>query len=80
MRLAQDADHGAWPGLYAATMPNVEGGQYYGPNGVGELRGLPTLAAIAPQARDETVAARLWSESEALTGVTYGALDQPRAA
>ena len=78
--VAQDAEHGAWPGLYAATMPNVQGGQYYGPNGAGELRGAPTLAAIAGQARDEAVASRLWTESEALTGVTYGVLDAPRAA
>ncbi len=78
--LAQDAAHGAWPGLYAATMPNVQGGQYFGPNGLGEVRGGPTLAAIADRARDEAVAARLWSESEALTGVTYGVLDRPRAA
>ena len=81
MRLAgQDAEHGALPGLYAATMPNVQGGQYFGPNGIGEIRGAPTLAAIASQARDEAVAARLWSESEALTGVTYGEFDEPRAA
>ncbi len=81
VRLAgQDADQGAWPGLYAATMPNVQGGQYFGPNGLGEIRGAPTLAAIASRARDEAVAARLWSESEALTGVTYGVLDKPRAA
>ena len=73
--VAQDAERGAWPGLYAATMPNVQGGQYFGPNGLGELRGVPTLATIAPQARDEEVAARLWSESEALTGVTFGPLD-----
>ena len=78
--VVQDAEHGAWPGLYAATMPNVHGGQYYGPNGPAELRGVPTLAAIAPQARDEALAARLWTESEALTGVTFGLLDQPRAA
>ncbi len=78
--VAQDAEHGAWPGLYAATMPNVHGGQYFGPNGLAELRGAPTLAAIAPAARDETVAARLWAESEALTGVTYAMLDEPRAA
>ena len=76
----QDAGHGAWPGLYAATMPDVQGGQYLGPNGLGEIRGAPTLAAIASRARDEVVAERLWSESEALTGVTYGVLDKPRAA
>ena len=78
--VAQDSEHGAWPGLYAATMPNVQGGQYFGPNGLGEVRGVPTLAAIAQRARDETVAGRLWTESEALTGVTFDAFDRPRAA
>ncbi len=78
--IAQGADRGSLPGLYAATMPNVQGGQYFGPNGAGELRGSPVPAAISVQARDEAVALRLWSESERLTGVTYGALDRPRAA
>ena len=78
--IAQGADQGSWPGLYAATMPNVRGGQYYGPNGIGELRGGPVPAAISPPARDEAAAERLWSESERLTGVTFGVLDKSRAA
>ncbi len=72
--VGQDAVRGSWPLVYAAAMPDVEGGQYWGPNGPGEIRGLPAPASIAAPARDEAVAARLWRESERLTGVTYAAL------
>ena len=70
----QDAIRGSWPLVYAATMPDVRGGDYWGPDGFRETRGLPAPAAIAARARDQSVAARLWSESERLTGVTFGSL------
>ncbi len=76
--LGQDEHAGALPILYAATMPDVEGGQYWGPRGLREMRGAPALARIWPQARDEAAASRLWELSERLTGVWYGALDQAR--
>jgi NAD(P)-dependent dehydrogenase (short-subunit alcohol dehydrogenase family) len=69
--LAQDAEMGALPLLYAATDPSVEGGTYAGPDGVGEFRGHPRACAPAPGARDEQVAARLWEASEELTGVHF---------
>ena len=78
--LGQDAAAGAEPLLYAATMPNVAGGQYWGPDGLLELRGRPAPAKLAPQAKDADMAARLWRESERLTGVTYGALETAAAA
>lgn len=67
----QSAERGALPGLYAATMPDVHGGEYFGPSGFQELRGAPKRAAISARARDGQVAQRLWSESERMTGVTY---------
>ncbi len=67
----QNAAKGALPGLYAATMPDVVGGQYWGPNGLLEVRGTPALAQIAPHGQDRAVWARLWTVSEELTGVTY---------
>ena len=70
----QDSVAGALPGLYAATMPVVEGGQYWGPDGVLEIRGRPAPARIAAQARSTEVARRLWQASEELTGVHYPAL------
>jgi len=69
--LGQDAAHGALPGLYAATMPDVSGGQYWGPNGIREMKGRPALAKIAPEGAQKAVWERLWTVSESLTGVTY---------
>ena len=70
----QDAARGALPGLYAATMPDVAGGQYWGPDGFREIKGDPALAAISPHALDQAVWQRLWTVSEQLTGVRYPAL------
>lgn len=72
--VGQDAAAGAEPLVYAAAMPDVAGGQYWGPDGFMEIRGKPAPARLAPQARDAGAAARLWRESERLTGVDFGAL------
>jgi NAD(P)-dependent dehydrogenase (short-subunit alcohol dehydrogenase family) len=69
MVMAQSAELGALPTLYAATQPDVEGGSYIGPDGLGEFRGHPRVVSPNRQARDERVAARLWTVSEELTGV-----------
>jgi hypothetical protein len=71
---AQPAEMGALPQLYAATAADVAGGDYYGPGGPMEMRGYPAKVGAKPTAMDEKVAARLWTLSEALTGVSY--LDQ----
>lgn len=68
---AQPPAAGAAPALHAATMPDVHGGDYFGPAGMGELRGLPSRAAVRPEARNEALARRLWERSEQLTGVRY---------
>ncbi len=70
--IGQPAAAACRPTLYAATAAGVQGGDYYGPNGPGELRGEPTLVAPAPAVLDESVAERLWQRSEELTGVRYG--------
>jgi NAD(P)-dependent dehydrogenase (short-subunit alcohol dehydrogenase family) len=69
--LFQTAEMGALPTLRAATDPDVEGGQYYGPDGLGELRGHPKLVSSSAQSHDEELQRRLWAVSEELTGVTY---------
>ncbi len=75
---AQPARDGALPQLYAATAESVHGGEYFGPDGPGELRGRqPKLVAFSPAARDNAAAARLWAVSEELTGVTFEALTTP---
>ncbi len=66
---------GALPSLYAATMPDVEGNDYFGPDGMGEQRGHPTRVGRTGRAANPKHAERLWAASEELTGVTYGPLD-----
>ncbi|MBK9179038.1 MAG: SDR family oxidoreductase [Acidimicrobiales bacterium] len=73
--LAQDAARGALPQLYAATMPDVRSGDYYGPDGLLEMRGWPEQVSSSARSKDEAVARRLWHVSEELTGVRYDALD-----
>jgi NAD(P)-dependent dehydrogenase (short-subunit alcohol dehydrogenase family) len=68
---SQDAAHGALPTLFAATAPEATPGAYYGPSGFQELKGGPTIAKIAPAAKDAALAKRLWSETERLTGVMF---------
>ena len=68
--LAQSDSMGAWPQLYAATMPDVGGNDYYGPHQL-ELRGHPKKVGRTSKASNAADAARLWQVSEELTKVTY---------
>ena len=67
----QSAAEGARPILFAAASPRAEPGGYYGPGGLGEMRGPPARALIMPQARNLAAAARLWDVSEKLTGISF---------
>jgi NAD(P)-dependent dehydrogenase (short-subunit alcohol dehydrogenase family) len=69
--LAQSDAMGALPQLYAATMPDVVGGEYFGPDGRFESRGHPHRVGTTSAARDAESARRLWEASEALTGVSF---------
>ena len=69
--LAQSAEMGALPTLRAATDLDVRGGQYYGPDGIGEQRGHPKLVQSSARSHDAAAQRRLWSVSEELTGVTF---------
>jgi len=71
---SQDAAHGALPTLFAATAPEAVAGGFYGPDGMGELKGFPKAVALAKGALDLVTAKRLWQESERLTGVSYSDL------
>jgi NAD(P)-dependent dehydrogenase (short-subunit alcohol dehydrogenase family) len=68
---AQTAEGGALPSLRAATDPGVLGGQYYGPDGIGQQRGAPVVVASSAQSYDVAQQQRLWTVSEELTGVTF---------
>jgi NAD(P)-dependent dehydrogenase (short-subunit alcohol dehydrogenase family) len=72
--LAQRPEMGCLPTLYAATAPDIKGGEYLGPEGFLELAGSPKLVRSSTRSHDRAVAARLWSVSEELTGVRYAAL------
>ena len=68
--VAQSDAQGAWPQLYAATMPDVQGNDYWGPH-LFELRGHPKKCDRTDRAKSSEDAARLWELSEQLTKVTY---------
>jgi NAD(P)-dependent dehydrogenase (short-subunit alcohol dehydrogenase family) len=68
---SQSAEMGALPTVRAATDPSAQGGQYYGPDGLGEQRGYPKVVKSSKQSHDEAIQRRLWTVSEELTGVTY---------
>ncbi len=54
--VGQSARIGALPQLRAATDPDVRGGDYYGPRGPGEQRGLPRRRRTGANARDDRAA------------------------
>lgn len=69
--IGQKPKMGALPTLYAASAPDVQGGDYYGPCGWQELRGYPTKVHSSNSSYDTAVADKLWKVSEELTGVRY---------
>lgn len=69
----QSAAMGALPTLYAATMPDVQAGEYFGPMGFLNLIGPPGRNKPAPAALKSEDCLRLWDASEKLTDVIYGA-------
>lgn len=77
--VAQPVAMGALPTLYAATAPDVQGGDYIGPDGWREIRGYPKRVQAVPAAHNEADAAQLWARSEAITRVQYTALETARA-
>lgn len=70
--IAQSPERGALPILYAATMPDVRGGEYWGPDGLLELAGQPTRVGSSRSSRDGRTAVRLWGRAEELTGTALG--------
>ncbi len=68
---AQPPKLGVLPALYAATAPDAQGGAYFGPGGLGQMRGYPKKLDSSVRSHDEAVARRLWTVSEELTQVKY---------
>ncbi len=68
---AQPVEMGALPELYAATAPDVRGGEYFGPDGKANQKGYPVRQDRSAAAKNHADAERLWTVSEQLTGVSY---------
>ena len=66
-----EAWQGSLPTLLAATGANVMQGDYYGPDGPGELGGFPAIGEIDASARDAGVAKRLWEVGQDVTGIAF---------
>lgn len=69
--IMQSAAKGALPQIRASVDANVKGGDYFGPNGIGELFGFPVLVSPTKAAMNIEDAKRLWAVSEQLTGVRF---------
>jgi NAD(P)-dependent dehydrogenase (short-subunit alcohol dehydrogenase family) len=74
--VAQAADMGALPTLYAATGEHVRGGEFYGPGGLGGMTGHPKRTKAMPQAYDRRAAEQLWKISVEQTGVDFDVLSR----
>ncbi|WP_415915965.1 oxidoreductase [Speluncibacter jeojiensis] len=73
--MANDADHGGYPLLYAATMADVRNDDYLGPTKLGGLRGPVERSPRSKRAADPELARLLWKYSVQLTGVKYPELE-----
>ena len=69
--IAQSADMGALPILFAATAPGLPNDSFVGPADKWQTRGYPTLVDRTDAAKDPLSARRLWDWSEEITGVSY---------
>ena len=66
------SEQGAWPTLQAACWNAAKGGDYFGPQGLGEISGRSGYAASARTARDAERTSELWERSIELSGVDPG--------
>ena len=69
--IAQSAEMGALPILFAATAPGLPNDSFVGPADKWQTRGYPTLVDRTDAAKDPLSARRLWDWSEEITGVNY---------
>ncbi|HAH58025.1 MAG: oxidoreductase [Lentimicrobiaceae bacterium] len=69
--MAQTAEDGAMPTLYAALGNDIQGGDYIGPGGWQEWKGKPVKVKGTKLSEDKEVAKKLWKESGKLTGCKF---------
>ncbi|MDP3453436.1 MAG: oxidoreductase [Bacteroidales bacterium] len=68
---AQPAHKGALPTLFAATNPQLQGGEYIGPDGIANFRGNPVISSEGDKLFKSDISQKLWQVSEQLTGVSF---------
>lgn len=69
--VAQTVEMGTLPTLRAATEPNVNSGDYFGPSRMMEMRGNPILVKSNELSLNADKSKNLWDISEERTGVHY---------
>jgi len=67
----QPASMGALPELRAATDPTAKSGDFFGPDGIMEIKGYPVLVKATKAACNAESARQLWEISEKLTKVKF---------
>ncbi len=72
--MAQDQAMGALPQIRASVDPDVKGGEYYGPDGKKEYKGYPVVVQSNEASHSLDDAAKLWKESEKLTGINIDSM------
>lgn len=68
---AQSGAAGAWPQLRAATDPKAINGDFFGPDGLGGMRGPAIKVEAGKHAYDPKTAKKLWDVSAARTGEIF---------
>ncbi len=69
--VAQSAEKGALPMIYAATSEKAKSGDYIGPGGFQNMRGYPEKQESSDRSYNEDTAEKLWAVSEELTGIDF---------
>ncbi|MBU9723537.1 MULTISPECIES: oxidoreductase [Bacillaceae] len=68
---AQSAEKGALPTIMAATDKTLVGGEYIGPDGVGNRKGNPTIEVPHKKVYNKETMEKLWNVSEELTSISF---------
>ncbi len=69
--VAQTAEMGALPVLYAATAEGVGQGEFFGPGGAFSMKGWPARETPDRKRMSDETAEKLWVLSEQLTGIPF---------
>lgn len=69
--VAMPVERGVLAPLRAATDPEARSGDFFGPDGRGEMRGYPVRVEPVDLAKDPELAGRLWEISAERTGVVF---------